>query len=73
MTNAEVIQSMTVAELAKLIDNLINMYVIENCVYCDDDDFGKRCRKCYDKYLRDDAQSNDGLLTPEQQLKWRTH
>lgn len=73
MSNAEVIQSMTVAELSRFIDSVIDMDILEKCLCCDDDDFGKRCRSCFSEWLRQDSQTGDGLLAAEQQLKWRVH
>lgn len=85
MTNYEVIQTMTVAEMSKFIDWVTEMskfieWAVVNAticqLYCEVDVnqiCAKTCSDCYEKWLRSDSQSDGGLLTDEMKKFWKVH
>lgn len=62
MTNYEVIQTMTVKELANLLETIDDLATIN----------GILPMGCYERWLRSDSQSEDGLLTDEMKKHWKT-
>ena len=62
MTNAEVIQTMTVAELASMLENI--QY---------EGHWRTHSWSIWKHWLRQDSQSKDGLLTDEMKKHWKVH